>query len=174
MGCDIHVNLEYHHPVLGYQPLIAGGYFLERQYDLFAALAGVYMEPGSSCLIQARGFPGDACLPIFARAHLLVVADANSQFTRFVTDGILDTEVPEGSKIFEAEKELVGLARWIFHPDHHHPSHLSRSETMDCLRHLGYDIEAAPPEFRVLIDTLASIDFRFGSPCARLVFWFDN
>lgn len=75
MGCDIHINVEYRHPVRGYQPVVVGGYFLDRRYDLFAALAGVRMEPEDSCLIPARGFPSDACLPIFASAHQMVVAD---------------------------------------------------------------------------------------------------
>ncbi|ADB17711.1 hypothetical protein Psta_3047 [Pirellula staleyi DSM 6068] len=174
MGCDIHVNVEYRHPVLGYQPVVAGGYFVEPRYELFSALAGVRMEPEESCLIPARGFPCDACFPIFAIAHQLVVADANSQLARLVTDWVLASEVPPGSDVFEAEKELVGMARWIRHPDYHHPSYLSHLETMECLRHFGFDSNSTPPVFLVLTDLLASIDFRFGYPSARLVFWFDN
>lgn len=158
MGCDIHINVEYRHPVLGYQPVVAGGYFVDRRYDLFAALAGVRLASDESCLIPARGFPPDACLPIFAQAHQLVVADSNSPAVRFVTDWILNAEVPSGSEVFEAEKDLVGMTRWILLPDYHHPSYLSRTETMDCLRHFGYDIDTAPPEFLILIDLLTCID----------------
>lgn len=79
------------------------------------------MEPEESCLIPARGFPCDACFPIFAIAHQLVVADANSQLARLVTDWVLASEVPPGSDVFEAEKRIG------WHGSMDSPSRLSSS-----------------------------------------------
>ncbi|MFG0264784.1 MAG: hypothetical protein ACF8AM_06455 [Rhodopirellula sp. JB055] len=174
MGCDIHVNVEYRHPVLGYQPVISGGYVVERRYELFAALAGVRTENGESSLIPARGFPRDACFLLFEQAHQLVVDHPSSPFAKYVADWILESDIPPGSVVVDSDQVLVGKTRWIQHPDYHGASFLSHSEIMDCLTHFGYDLSSGPPEFLVLIDLLASIDNRFGNQCSRLVFWFDN
>ena len=60
MGCDIHLFAEVSWPDGGFLALASGKFFIPRDYNLFAALAGVRAEPGFLPLILPRRIPRDA------------------------------------------------------------------------------------------------------------------
>src|SRR5262245_57380089 len=87
MGTDIHLHLEYHttppgrlrreqarmrHPLYP-RPVIANGYYIPRDYALFAALADVRNSDNRPVRFAPRGLPDDVSREIFHQYYVEIL-----------------------------------------------------------------------------------------------------
>ena len=56
MGCDIDLFLEYKNPITDEWMPFGYGYFIPRNYEMFAKMAGV-RDNGQETIFQPKGFP---------------------------------------------------------------------------------------------------------------------
>lgn len=177
MGCDIHVNIEYRHPVQGIEPVIAKHFYAGRDYDLFAALAGVRQQiddpslrPPFPWLIPPRGVPSDLSRPLLKVYYCQVLPDGASASEAVFPNCCSQQEATQYGK---APRQF-GALLVIPNPDYHSASYLSRAEITAACEHMQYNLASAPSEFLLALDVMDSIDARFGEGASRMVFWFDG
>jgi hypothetical protein len=167
MGTDIHLFVEHRlNPGGEYFSLTEGEFNLPRDYEIFAALAGV--RTAERPLIEPRGFPQDASSDAH-QGYYHRVSDEEQDF-----DEWWSIERPEDAQNY-VDRGLSQKKSWrdtelVSAPDAHHPSWLSRSELLTALSRAGLDPEKLSPEYRIVVaalDLLADGD-------GRVVFWFDS
>jgi len=56
MGCDIHLFLEYKSPITNEWEPFGYEYYIPRNYEMFAKMAGV-RDKGQETIFQPKGFP---------------------------------------------------------------------------------------------------------------------
>ena len=168
MGTDIHLFLE--HKIGGgeeYFSLAKGELNLPRDYDVFAALAGVRTD--AAPLIPPRGFPSDASWDAH-RSYYHRVSDDETQYH----DGLWWIEKSEHAESYVARgishRKLWRNVDLVSDPDAHHPSWLAGTEFSAALRASSLDLDKLSSEYLVVI---AALDL-FATRHARVVFWFDN
>ncbi|MEO8379856.1 MAG: hypothetical protein ABI779_09360 [Acidobacteriota bacterium] len=168
MGTDIHAFIEYR---LASDDIwrTYGEVFLEREYGLFAAIAGVCATEDTTTLFEPRGFPADASA--FAQrayyAHIVpdkeFVHDGSSRFVR-ASDvaGIINS----GGHYRHQSKDMIS------HPDALYPSWLSISEIQCALRAIGIGNETLGIGWQLALRTMQVIEAEFRAE-VRLAFWFE-
>jgi hypothetical protein len=171
MGTDIHLFVEHfvEHPARPggeYFSLSEGEFNLPRDYEVFAALAGVRTDERP--FISPRGFPEDAS-PDAHRGYYRRLSEEGQDF-----DGWWLTEKPADAQSY-VDRSLSHRKSWhnielVSDPEAHHPTWLSRSEFLTALSRGGLDPEKLSPEYRVVVAALDLLADRDG----RVVFWFDG
>jgi len=58
MGCDLNLFIEYKSPITNEWRPFGYGYYIPRNYEMFAKMAGV-RDKGSNTIFKPRGLPGD-------------------------------------------------------------------------------------------------------------------
>ena len=175
MGCDIHLFVEIKNPQFAsYESLFAGEALVERNYQLFAALAGVRNYENFPTLHRPRGFPEDASEAAVDQYYQLIIEDKDAWMfsgLQFVTlSHAAETDrLPPSVKRSGMTSELG----YIVCPDWHTPSYLQLSEIHEALAHANIDAGTLAPGFRVVLETMATAERLFHQP-TRAVFWFDN
>jgi hypothetical protein len=167
MGTDIHLFVEHKvSPDGPYLSLSNGEFNLPRDYEVFAALAGVrtHEQP----LIGPRGFPEDASQEAH-QGYYHRVSDEGQEF-----DGWWFIEKPTQAQSY-VERGLSHRKSWrnvdlVSDPDAHTPSWLNGSEFVAALNHSGIAAGSLFPEYRVVLAALELLADR----ASRVVFWFDN
>jgi hypothetical protein len=167
MGTDIHLFVEHRvRPGGEFFSLSDGEFNLPRDYEVFAALAGVRTDELPS--ITPRGFPEDASSDAY-QGYYHRVSDEGQYF-----DGWWFIERPADAQSYVdrglSHKRSWGNVELVSDPDAHHATWLSRSELLTALSRDGIDAEKLSPEYRVVVAALDLLADRDG----RVVFWFDS
>jgi hypothetical protein len=174
MGCDIHAFVEVQATAGGpFWPLFHGQARLPRDYPLFAAIAGV--RGSSPPTIPPRGIPPDVSEEVFDHYYMGVIDDADV-FSFYRGFEFLTLAEAAGEVLLPRDTKRSGIAArygYVPYPDWHTPSWLLLPEIEEVLRLAGLTPADLPPEYRLLLDTLASAE-RHLQARSRLVFWFDN
>jgi hypothetical protein len=180
MGSDIHIFAEYRGARSPYNALADGEFSVGRDYEMFAALAGVRAQPDWSPLVGPRGLPVDVSQAAISRYFLPVVGKETA-----VAWGIGEHCEPAEAERFIASGKSVWWAApmtspllpstngHISNPDWHSASWLTLEEVDRALEYAGHPLEACPDEFQLLLVYLRAVAQRFGTE-TRIVFWFDN
>ena len=148
MGCDIHAVIEYNG-----DGGIARGWAvpgIQRDYNLFRALAFAESADGLHMRYPPRGFP----------SHLS--HESQQQFTH---QGYL----PDSDSPFDLRKAESVLAQ-----DLHTPSWLSLSDLEEVLADFNLDLEQQTHTFQAVVAAMRVLAKRFGSGNVRLVYCFDG
>lgn len=175
MGSDIHLFIEYTEGD-NIVALSDGEMNVQRDYDLFAALAGKQTLEKPS--IAPRGLPTDISSEIFERYYLFIVkpSDINmyngfntvspKQAKAWVDSGV--SHKPPAEYIKHNATSPLG---YISNPDFNTPSWLWRDELLSVLE----QTHVTPlPTFKLVIELLELIERILEESRARIVFWFDN
>jgi hypothetical protein len=145
MGCDIHVHVEV--KIKG-KWLHYGVYFVERNYLLFAILAGVRNYDKVLPFVEPRGIPKDV-------SDLTLFDWERSETDWHTPSYINDREV-------EALNARLLAAKAIKHPD----------TISDCLK--GFYLFGNNMDSYVQYPEDGKRLFGMGYEASRIVFWFDN
>jgi len=173
MGCDIHAMLEVEgeSPVaFAFNAIFAGQASLPRNLAVFGALAGVRSTVPP--LYPPRGIPDNVSEESFEEYYLFVINEADAEMYRgygYVTRD----EAPIRGRVYWKTSGLQSRFGYVADPDWHTPSWLFLSEIHEALAHAKLTAEDLMPEYRIVLDALASAERWLGRR-ARLVFWFDN
>ncbi len=188
MGTDIHLHLEYHttppgrqrqdqarlnHPNYA-QPVIANCFHIPRDYELFAALAGVRNSDHRPVRTAPRGLPDDVSREIFHQYYVEIFPPDTP--AEWLQAGWKWCRPDEAQRLVEQHgKQLVeqDSRRFVAGEDWHSPSYLYRREIQQALQHAGYNVAQLSPEFLLVQGGLEVLDKKSGDRCARIVFWFD-
>ena len=175
MGTDIHVNLEYIHPLMGVVAAIESGFSISRDYDLFNALAGVRHDDCRPPLFPPRGLPDDVSWEIFERFAVEVIPrnsgdDRKNKLHEWCYADTAEHYIEHG----HSQILWRGGQKYVTEPDSHSSSYLTHPEIISACEHYGYDLADAPREFSVLLGFMKILDAEFGPDSSRVVFWFDN
>ena len=176
MGCDIHLHLEYLHPSWGIEPVIANTFSVDRDYGLFAVLAGVRNYNDLPVLVPPRGVPDDVSFRIHEQFYAEIVPDdAHDWQKNLMHEWCYESDAKNYVEKYGSHiKEFEGGIRYVSNPDWHSASYLTREEVIEVCRHSQYDLAKSPVEFQIVMDFMKSLDERFGESVSRIVFWFDN
>jgi hypothetical protein len=155
MGCDIHGPfVEQYHGGIVWGCL--GWFYLFRNYQLFAAMAGVRGEGPTP-----KGLPDGVSWQV-KDAYTLRVTDGLNQDEGSCCQGDAIRWIKEGaSTLWPERRALVQLGDLITHPDWHSASWLSTAE----VEAIGGPLAGCAARMRAA-ET-------YEHPC-RIVFWFDN
>jgi hypothetical protein len=178
MGCDIHGFVEYSTQTTGLFDIFAERIWLDRDYRLFSALAGVRSDAGFSPRFPPRGLPERLSQWGFLMAHS-PVADLDSNdatyargFGSFVIPAevgdcdIISSDHPSSPFRFKIGYILDGGA--------HSHSWLTVDEIRLALAHAELLIESTPVDFQAIINAMQTLELKSPACVSRLVFWFDN
>ena len=179
MGCDIHAFIEYKHLLEDRWSAISGQLYLDRNYGLFSALAGVRSYGDAIDYLEPRGIPDDISWMTESKYTLLVVPGEETNEEGCCTREEAERYLGYGSEIWEETREGSEYYR-ITGPDWHTPSWLNLGEFQTVYdRYLAryrdeYDERDAGKiplveGFLALMDKLEDMGF-----LTRIVFWFDN
>ena len=148
MGCDIHAVVEYQRD----GGLASGWAYpdIERDYDLFRALAFAEIADGIPMRYPPRGFPADFSI--------------ESQ-QRFMREGYIPAS-RAAMNVHEAEAVLGS--------DLHTPSWLSLAELIEVLGDFGLTLDKQPPTFQAAVAAMQALANRYGTGNVRLVYCFDG
>ena len=178
MGCDIHLYVESKPKnsdiwfTTGF-----GGEFSERNYEIFAKLAGVRGEPDHETFIEPRGVPENICWGTLQGYTLHVMDDDKyNEDTYYQCSGDFcnrssaEKWVKNGySRYWDDNKVL------ITGPDWHSASWLTFEEFEKIINtinldELGYNKQY--PDYVALLEYMR-VFHNYGRD-VRIVFWFDN
>ena len=166
MGCDIHAFIDFNKPGEDWCQCFSDELSLDRDYAVFAKLAGVRNHGDEIVPIsEPRGLPQNVSWTVSGEDNLFVVEkDENESGT--CTKEQADGWVARGISKYKDEKH-------ISNPDHHSHSWVSLQEYEKALSELSGIIKykLAVEYFAVLsaMKTIAENGYE-----VRLVFWFDN
>jgi hypothetical protein len=168
VGTDIHAFIEYHSASDGIWRAHSE-VFLEREYRLFAAIAGVRDTEDTTPLFEPRGFPADASA--FAQRAYYVHIEPDQEFVhsglyRFVRASDVAGIINSGGHYRHQSKDIIS------HPDALYPSWLSLSEIQNALRAIGVGNETLGMAWQLALRTMQAIEAEFHAK-ARLAFWFE-
>jgi len=143
--------------------------FLEREYGLFAAMAGVRATEDTTTLFEPRGFPADASAFAQRAYYAHIVPDqefVHNGLSRFVRASDVAGIINSGGHYRHQSKGLIS------HPDALYPSWLTISEIQDALRAIGIRNERLGIAWQLALRTMQAIETEFHAE-VRLVFWFE-
>lgn len=158
MGCDIHCYVEYKYKAIDHWNSFGSEIRLDRNYTLFAKLAGVRNYGKVKPVAERRGMPDDASYEARYANLLFVTTSPGEEYitperaAKWVADGI--------------SKYVGNDNSWVTHPDWHSHSWLTTQEFAQAIEGSG------EPQYEVLLETLRAFETRGYE--ARVVFWFDN
>lgn len=162
MGCDIHLFIEYKQDgqsLLGWWAF-GGEHRLDRDYRLFARMAGVRNYWDAVPISNPRDLPDDASWQVKDKNRLLIV-DNEEAGEREATREQAERWVKSGSSKYDGD-------RYVTHPDWHSHSWLSADEFEACLN----SFESVSAEYKAVLAALRC--FESDVQVTRVVFWFDN
>lgn len=169
MGTDIRAFIEYRSPsdVIWHTQ---GEVFLERDYRLFDAIAGVRGTEDSITVFEARGFPADASAFAQLAYYAHIVPDeefVRNGLSRFVRASNVAGIIGDGGHYRPKSKDLIS------HPDAQKPSWLSIGELQNALRTIGVSSETLGMSWQLALRTMQAIETEFQA-AVRLTFWFES
>jgi hypothetical protein len=172
MGCDIHAVIEFEvsNRILEFTD---GPIFIQRDYDLFSALAGVRSVDGFRPLHPPRGLPGNYGEAVGRLFFDLIVPDGEENHPWYpgvncVNRSFAERCLAQGHSFYDRS------GRCISNPDWHNPSWLTVTEISTALAHAGLSIVEREASFRAVIAAMTELARKHGPDGVRLVFWFDN
>lgn len=142
--------------------------FLERDYPLFASIAGPRGEEDT--LFEPRGFPADASAFAQRAYYAHIVPDQefiHNGLSRFVRVSDVAGIIKNGGHYRHQSKDIIS------HPDAHTSSWLSLSEVQNALRAIGIRNEAPGILWQLALRTMQAIEAELHAE-VRLVFWFES
>jgi len=160
LGCDIHLYIEHKDPRYPGWECFGRRIFPDRDYNMFAAMAGVRNYDDVAPVSMPKGIPEGISWQV------------NDDNTLFVSDESSDCE---GYCSKEKAKEWAqrGISKKVgdyrvTHPDWHSHSWLNTGEYEKALNSVSvYD-----SEYKVILVVMKEFE-KLGEE-ARIVFWFDN
>jgi hypothetical protein len=178
MGCDIWAFVEYGFDSGGYESIFQGSIWLQRNYQIFAALAGVRNRDNKPPLYPARGLPKDVSSAAFEGYYSYVIDRKDVELWTGFSFSMLDKLRNFEKSTLIPPDEGRGLMRskhgYLANSDFHTPSWLKLSEVINALEYHGIDLNEMPSEYQVMLDVMSSIKRRGVSKSTRLVFWFSG
>ncbi len=180
MGCKIHLFAEFGRGGAAFQALSDGAFPIPRDYELFAALAGVRGGPGFVPFQVPRGIPHDVS-PAVAERYFVPVMDGDRASMwcagEHVTPDEAETLVRSGRTHWRESETTEPWTQathgYIANPDWHSATWLAAHEIKLALIHAGYQFQTAPEEFQLLVAYVELAATMKGSS-TRVVLWFDN
>ena len=170
MGADIHAYIEIRDrfPDEQWKSFSLGELTLQRDYQAFAALAGVRKTQGFSELIPPRGFPSDAAEVTFLDFHVPILEDHQAEQISpwHDTPCILRSNIPSNIPIVKRDGRDYADG-----DEYHSHSYLSLAEINECLAHAKLSLENIGTTFQATIAMMTTLEKEYDS---RLVFWFDS
>jgi len=200
MGTDINAFIEIDHTGEFSTPgsihsLTADAFILDRDYDVFDALAGAREHQISESdrdatrlpLIPPRGIPMPRSLSV-SRSFLYIVGDpvsasrpSNEAF--WPRHRCIDRIEAENWRTTNPDCVSATVVQW-FNGDHVWdavsplglicPTWLSALEFDQSLDHHSIRLPDLPISYRILRKSLEMLESELGSNCVRLVLWFDH
>lgn len=178
MACDIWAFVEHGFDSGGYEALFRGSLWLPRNYQIFAALAGVRNRDNKPPLYPARGLPKDLSSAAFEGYYSYVIERKDVELWTGFSFVMLDKLSSSERNTLIPPEEGGGLMRskhgYSANPDFHTPSWLKLNEVINALEYHGIDLNEMPSEYQVMLDVMSSIRKRGLSKTSRLVFWFSG
>ncbi|WP_254513928.1 hypothetical protein [Anatilimnocola floriformis] len=180
MGTDIHMYAEFEEENGAYQAIADGEFWMPRDYDLFAALAGVRGREKIPPKFPQRGIPANVSADTASHFYLPVMSAE-----RAAAWGVVEYFTPEEARELEAQQRASWLPEgttipWIASPEghltnpgRHSPSWLTAAEVVEALSHAKYPLAQCPRELRLLLEYLQKYTAETNR-IARIVFWFDS
>ena len=170
MGADIYAFIEYRSSSADIWRTYSE-VFLERDYDVFAALAGFRAAEDKTIVFEPRGFPEDASA--FAQLAYYVHIMPEEEFvanglSRFVRASDIAGIIRNGGHYRYKSKNLIS------HPHARYPSSLSISEIQHALRTIGIGNETLGIAWQLALRSMQAIEAEFRRAGVRLTFWFAN
>jgi len=144
--------------------------FLERDYRLFAAIAGVRGAGDTTVVFQPRGFPSDASAFAQLAYYAHIVPDqefVHNGLSRFVRASDVAGIIGDGGHYRPKSKDIISR------PGARAPSWLSISEIQNALRVIGIRNETLGIAWQLALRTMQAIEVEFQAE-VRLAFWFEN
>jgi len=144
--------------------------FLERDYRVFSALAGVRAAEDDATVFDPRGFPEDASGLTQLAYYVHIVSDQEfvaNGLSRFVRASEVAAIIANGGHYRHKSKKLVS------HPEARRPSWLTISEIQNALSTIGIRNETLGVNWQLTLRSMQAIETEFQSK-VRLVFWFEN
>ena len=180
MGADIHLFAEVEEHRGTFQAVSDGQFLMPRNYDLFAALAGVRADEGFTPKFPPRGIPANVSQHVSDRYFMPVISDeqaatwgigeyATTEYARELVERQLSSWLLLGT----TTPLCPSTGGYISNPDWHSPSWLTTPEVAEALAHARYPIAQLALEFRLLLEYLQKYAAETDRT-ARIVFWFDN
>jgi hypothetical protein len=172
MGCDIHAYIEYKEKEGEEWRSFGHEYFyLCRDYDMFAVMAGVRNYKEYEPVSEPKGLPEDIAWQAKQGNTLYIVYKDECDDEGYVTEETANDWISRGYS------KMVGDRR-VTHPDWHTHSWLTLNELRECFKRVEKIVigQEHPRCFDVSHDCLMAcmeaIEKR--GYTSRLVFWFDN
>ncbi|HYS70503.1 MAG TPA: hypothetical protein VEM14_09705, partial [Gemmatimonadaceae bacterium] len=144
--------------------------FLERDYGIFAAFAGVRAAEDDVTVFEPRGFPEDASAFTQLAYYVHILPDQEfvaNGLSRFVRARDVAGIIADGGHYRHKSKNLVSR------PDARRPSWLSISEIQTALRTIGIGNETLGINWQLTLRSMQAIETEFQAR-VRLVFWFED
>lgn len=174
MRCDIHLFVEYNHPQMGMEPVIANLFWLPRDEQLFCALSGRNGAPLPS-RYPPRGLPPDVSSAIFFQYFLEVLPRTAEEWRKNLGHAWC---YEEDAERFVRENGAVirrmNGQRYLANPDWRDASHLNLDEVREAMEFSQVGEDRLSPEFLLVLDCMQAIDRRFGERSSRIVYWFNQ
>ena len=170
MGADIYAFIEYRSSSADIWRTYSE-VFLERDYDLFAALAGFRAAEDKTTVFEPRGFPEDASAFAQLAYYVHIMPDqefVGSGLSRFVRESDVAGIIGSGGHYRYKSKNIIS------HPDARCPSSLSISEIQHALRTIGIGNETLGIAWQLALRSMQAIEVEFRRAGVRLTFWFAN
>src|SRR2546423_12916412 len=168
MGADIYAFIEYRSSSADIWRTYSE-VFLERDYDVFAALAGVRAAEDKTTVFEPRGFPEDASAFAQLAYYVHIVPDEEfvaNGLSRFVRASAIAGIIGNGGHYRYKSKNLIS------HPHVWCPSSLSISEIQHALQTAGIKNETLGMAWQLALRSMQAIEAEFRPAEARLAFWF--
>jgi hypothetical protein len=168
VGTDIHAFIEYRSSSDEFWRT-QSEVFLEREYSLFSAIAGVSGPEDIDTLFEPRGFPEDASAFAQRAYYAHIVPDqeyVHNGLTRFVRASDVAGIIKNGGHYRHQSKGLIS------HPGALYPTWLRLSEIQDALRAIGTRNETLGIIWQLALRTMQALEVEFHAE-VRLVFWFE-
>lgn len=169
MGTDIRTFIEYR-----LSPddiwLTHSEVFLERDYRLFSAIAGVRGAEDDITLFEPRGFPADASAFAQLAYYVHIMPDeefVHNGLSKFVRASDVASIIECGGHYRPRSQDIIS------HPDARRASWLNVSEIHEALRAAGVTSETLGNAWQLALRTMRAVEAEFHA-VVRLVFWFEN
>jgi len=162
MGCDIHMYIEYRKKGREGEFASLGGRINPgRNYELFAAMAGVRTYERREVMFEPRGLPPDAGYEATGDNELLAIDGEDDK-------NVCSRQTAE-RWVASGDSKWVREGKWVTVPDWHSHSWLTCAEYQTII---DAKTDSAEPKYRAILAAMKQLES--DGYDARIVFWFDN
>lgn len=175
MGTDISLHVEYRRNNETYA-WSDGAIDLERDYEMFGALAGVRAK--SRPLFPPRGLPSNLSPEVFERYYAFIIEPAEASLwsgfswvSKSEAESLLQGGDCHGPPAGYKKYNMTSPLGYVSIPGLHTPSWLACDELLQVLGHTHIEPRS---DWVVVLDLLASIERRLPGAQSRIVFWFSG